>query len=944
MVQSHSTAEALNAADPSHATDTKRNESSLEVNGWRFYCCSEPAMSSDERRALANKLRLMPLVHLPEMVFAGNIMTLEHAHTGLVIQFRAEDALQMWADVHADQEYRLAPKASMDSGATQEYVRDLTKNPVAEVKTSETLPLDKLRQHVQILFYGKVILFEDTISGLHKNAHCNAAGVCPDALTPAFAADHYTHTQFNAHIRTMSAFRHPVLAVSHGPGPMWLLKSGDQNHTSEPARNVAGIWKKLYTKGTPKPKRILVISAHWESYRQGYEISRASAPDMIYDYGGFPDESYEFKYMAKGDTAFAEELYDLLSQHKIRSTLVERGYDHGVFVPMMLIRPQADIPIVTLSINNKLNTKAHWDLGKALAPLREQGTLIICSGQATHGRGGRTPYVVPYALTFQEWLDKVFAPESGLSYNQRYDELIKWENAPAARDAHPRTEHFIPFIVAAAAGMDDAAPAAQKLFGGWGWSHLSYASYAWGISGETNMSAAVTSLVDLAICSLSFDAFYERIYLVESETQGSSMVFRRGVALVCMAAVVALAGVSDVEAKAMTQENKHHSHHHHHQVKETTEETREYPNGSVRISTSNDDKKDADGKAKKVKSSKKNADDDDSSDDSSEEDKKEKKREHKKKRKSNKKKDKKDKKKEKKHEKKEDVVENVADNGEITRTYAHGSVRIFTKDNASAKTADKTKEAVATVDDKKDAHLHKKVTTTVKEIHVKKGGHGKHGKVVTGEVTKDLVLDEGENTIDIDGVNLKVTLKDNQVSVDVAGQHIEPGKDVTVKVPNKKSAPAETPKKAKVAVEEKVTKKQDTAAAPQQAAVDNSKKQEIDAKADRVTELATKLSSTHTSFFQSETAPIVFICGIIGALAAVIGIAGVVVNRARDGAAAEGDNNIQSVLDDSTDVDVEAGVAEDAPAEEADSFDDSESDNDNEEAGEFVNSHAEVAV
>lgn len=279
----------------------------------------------------------------------------------------------------------------------------------------------------------------------------------------------------------MSDFRHPVLAVSHGPGPMWLLKSGSQNRSSEPAKNVAGIWKKLYPKSSPKPKRILVISAHWESYRQGHEISKASAPGMIYDYGGFPDESYELKYPAKGDTEFAEELYGLLAQHKIKSTLVDRGYDHGVFVPMMLIRPQADIPIVTLSINSKLNTRAHLDLGKALAPLREQGTLIVCSGQATHGRSGRTPYIVPYALSFQEWLDKAFASESGLSYNQRYDELLKWESAPSANEAHPRTEHFIPFVVAAAAGMDDAAPAARKLFGGWGGDHLSYATYAWGV-------------------------------------------------------------------------------------------------------------------------------------------------------------------------------------------------------------------------------------------------------------------------------------------------------------------------------------------------------------------------------------------------------------------------------------------------------------------------------
>lgn len=287
----------------------------------------------------------------------------------------------------------------------------------------------------------------------------------------------------------MSTFRHPVLAVSHGPGPLWLLKSGEQSRSSEPAKNVAGIWKKLYPSSSPKPKRILLISAHWESYRvEQHEISRASAPGMIYDYGGFPQESYEFVYSAKGDAEFAEELYNMLKQHKIKSSLVERGYDHGTFVPLMLIRPQADVPVVTLSINSKLNTKAHFDLGCALAPLRDQDTLIICSGQATHGRRGdtRPGDIVPYALDFQEWLDKVFAADSGLSYAQRQEELLKWERVPSAAEAHPRSEHFIPFIVAAAAGMDRDAPAADKLYGGWGGNHLSYATYAWGVATKKN--------------------------------------------------------------------------------------------------------------------------------------------------------------------------------------------------------------------------------------------------------------------------------------------------------------------------------------------------------------------------------------------------------------------------------------------------------------------------
>lgn len=291
-------------------------------------------------------------------------------------------------------------------------------------------------------------------------------------------------------------FRHPVLAVSHGPGPLWLLKHGEQSRTSEPAKNVAGIWKKLYPKSSgaaPKPKRILLISAHWESYRhEQHEISRASAPDMIYDYGGFPPESYEFVYGAKGDAEFAEELQTLLSLRKIKSTLVERGFDHGTFVPLMLIRPQADIPVVTLSINGKLSTPAHFALGRALAPLREQDTLIICSGQATHGRRGHpgVPFE-PNAFAFQEWLDGALTAEtSTLSQAQREAELLKWTNAPGAEGAHPRAEHFIPFVVAAAAGMDTDTPAATKLYGGWGGNHLSYASYAWGVGGAVPASSA----------------------------------------------------------------------------------------------------------------------------------------------------------------------------------------------------------------------------------------------------------------------------------------------------------------------------------------------------------------------------------------------------------------------------------------------------------------------
>ncbi|GMF09202.1 unnamed protein product [Phytophthora lilii] len=252
-------------------------------------------------------------------------------------------------------------------------------------------------------------------------------------------------------------YHHPVLAVSHGPGPLWLLKHGVKNRTSRPARNVALIFKKLYPGGAHKPKRILLVSAHWETYRIGFEISKSPAPGMLYDYEGFPPETYTVVYPAKGDADFANEVASLLTRSKIRATQVLRAFDHAAFVPLTLIRRQADIPVVTLSINWKLNARAHFDLGRALAPLRDQDTLIICSGQATHGLAGQNGEIPQSGLDFQEWLDLV---------------LTKGEDEPEL-----------------------TMPEATKLFGGWGVeNHLSYASYAWGAP-PTDQSAALQTVV-----------------------------------------------------------------------------------------------------------------------------------------------------------------------------------------------------------------------------------------------------------------------------------------------------------------------------------------------------------------------------------------------------------------------------------------------------------------
>ncbi|KAH7476710.1 4,5-DOPA dioxygenase extradiol [Phytophthora ramorum] len=284
----------------------------------------------------------------------------------------------------------------------------------------------------------------------------------------------------------MATFRHPVVAVSHGPGPLWLLSSGfaGMSNSSLPARTLTSTFDKLYPKGENLPKRILFISAHWESESNGFEISNAAKPDMIYDYYGFPDEAYDIVYPAKGDPAFAQKVKEQLEKNDIKAKLVNRGFDHGVFVPMLLIRPEADIPIVTMSINSNLDSKAHFDLGKAIASFRDEDTLIFCSGQATHNmRASRDPLspLMDWAAAFQGWLDNTFTADSKLSYGQRGDQIINWPSAPAARLAHPTPDHFTPFVTAAGAGMEESKPEAEKLFAGWGLGHMSFATYAWGV-------------------------------------------------------------------------------------------------------------------------------------------------------------------------------------------------------------------------------------------------------------------------------------------------------------------------------------------------------------------------------------------------------------------------------------------------------------------------------
>ena len=196
-----------------------------------------------------------------------------------------------------------------------------------------------------------------------------------------------------------------------------------------------------------RPKAVLVISGHWEAAVP--TVNSAAKPGLLFDYYGFPEHTYRFKYPAPGAPQLAERVRALLSgagfDAEVDST---RGLDHGVFIPLMLIYPDADVPILQLSLQASLDPELHLAMGRALAPLRDQGILIVGSGMSFHnladmfsGRGAET------AAAFDAWLGEAVQDPS-----TREQVLAKWREAPGGAASHPREEHLIPLMVAAGAG------------------------------------------------------------------------------------------------------------------------------------------------------------------------------------------------------------------------------------------------------------------------------------------------------------------------------------------------------------------------------------------------------------------------------------------------------------------------------------------------------------
>lgn len=252
--------------------------------------------------------------------------------------------------------------------------------------------------------------------------------------------------------------RLPTFYIPHGGGPCFFM---DWNPADEWDRMAA------YLRGLPAaigavPKAVLVISAHWEE--AVVTIQKNPAPPLLYDYSGFPPHTYKIGFPAPGDPALADRIAGLLVDAGIESRFdTDRGFDHGVFIPLKLAWPEPEIPMLQVSLRADLDPAAHIALGRALAPLRDEGVVIIGSGMSFHNmqtlmRPSEPGSVDPDSVRFDDWLSQTLTDIPAIN---RTAALTNWAAAPGARQSHPREEHLLPLHVAVGAALED--PGRQTL-------------------------------------------------------------------------------------------------------------------------------------------------------------------------------------------------------------------------------------------------------------------------------------------------------------------------------------------------------------------------------------------------------------------------------------------------------------------------------------------------
>ena len=237
--------------------------------------------------------------------------------------------------------------------------------------------------------------------------------------------------------------------------PDLFLSHGSPMHAIQPGA-VRAVWEGI-ARDLPRPKAILIASAHWETDLPA--VTGTAKPETIHDFYGFPRPLYEIQYPAPGAPGIAEKAQELLNNKFKAAVDPSRGLDHGAWSPLLYMYPKADVPVVQVAVQTALGTQHHIEVGRALAPLAQEGVLIIGSGHMTHnlrdrGDGG----IAPYALDFQDWVKQRIDRHA-------LDELADYRRlSPDGVRAHPSDEHFLPLFVALGAAPQNYQ--AKRLYDG----------------------------------------------------------------------------------------------------------------------------------------------------------------------------------------------------------------------------------------------------------------------------------------------------------------------------------------------------------------------------------------------------------------------------------------------------------------------------------------------
>jgi aromatic ring-opening dioxygenase catalytic subunit (LigB family) len=244
--------------------------------------------------------------------------------------------------------------------------------------------------------------------------------------------------------------RMPVAFVPHAGGPVGHVDMGLPASEVEPW---IAYWRSIAELPTQKPKAVLAVSAHWEASVP--TVMTSANPPMLYDYYGFPADAYKISWPAPGSPALAARVRALLGKAGFATDEdAQRGFDHGTFTPLKVTYPEADVPVIQLSLKGSLDAAEHLKIGRALAPLRDEGVFIVGSGDSYHNMRGFGAAAHEPSHRFNAWLSEAVTG----SVAERDGKLVRWAEAPSARQCHPREEHLIPLmVIAGAAGEDRGA-------------------------------------------------------------------------------------------------------------------------------------------------------------------------------------------------------------------------------------------------------------------------------------------------------------------------------------------------------------------------------------------------------------------------------------------------------------------------------------------------------